>query len=90
MPGDRRGAEAGGRACLNGGQADDDDGFGIVEGGRGVEAEVEGFAAGEGDGGDVLVVGGVEAAHDADEVDDGTDVGAVEAAADHGGVAGLR
>ena len=34
--------------------------------------------SGEGDGGDVLVLGGVEAAHDADEVDDGADVGAVE------------
>ncbi len=60
-----------------------------MEGGRGVEAEVEGFAAGEGDGGDVLVLGGVEAAHDADEVDDGADVGAVEAGAADGGVGGL-
>ena len=68
---------------LDGRQADDDDGFGIVEGGRGVEAEVEGFAVGEGDGGDVLVLGGVEAAHEADEVDDGADVGAVEAGAGH-------
>ena len=83
------GAQRRGHGGLDGGQADDDDGFGIVEGGRGVEAEVEGFAAGEGDGGDVLVLGGVEAAHDADEVDDGADVGAVEAATADAGVAGL-
>ena len=44
---------------------------------------------GEGDGGNVLIFGGVEAAHDADEVDDGTDVGAVEASAPDAGVAGL-
>ncbi|MCU1252806.1 MAG: hypothetical protein JWQ49_5835 [Edaphobacter sp.] len=68
---------------LDGGQADDDDRLGIVERGRGVEAEVEGFAVGEGDGGDVLVFGGVKAAHDADEVDDGADVGRVEARACH-------
>ncbi len=60
-----------------------------MEGGRGVEAEVEGFAVGEGDGGDVLVLGGVEAAHDADEIDDGADVSAVEAAAADAGVGGL-
>ncbi len=46
-------------------------------------------ALGEGDGGDVLVLGGVEAAHDADEVDDGSDVGAVDACSCESGVAGL-
>ena len=60
-----------------------------MEGGRGVEAEVEGLAGGEGDGGDVLVFCGVEAAHDADEIDDGADVGAVDAGAGESGVAGL-
>ena len=73
---------------LDGGQADDDDGLGVVEGGRGVEAEVELLLVGEGDGGDVLVLGGVEAAGEADEVDDGADVGAVEATAGGLGVAG--
>ena len=63
--------------------------FGIVEGGWGVEAEVEGVAVGEGDGGDVLVFGGVEGAGDADEVDDGADVGAVVSSAGEPGVAGL-
>ena len=38
-------------------------------------------SCGKADGRDVLVLGGVEAAHDADEVDDGADVGGVEAAA---------
>ena len=75
--------------CLNGGKADDDDGFWIVERGWRVQAEVEGFAVGEGDGGDVLILGGVEAAHEADEVDDRADVGAIEAGAAEGGVTGL-
>ncbi len=74
---------------LDGGEADDDDGFGVVEGRRGVEAEVEGLAAGEGDGGDVLILGGVEAAHEADKVDDCADVGTVDASASHLSVAGL-
>ncbi len=74
---------------LDGGEADDDDGFGVVEGGRGVEAQVEGVSGGEGDGGDVLVFGGVETAHEADEVDDGADVGGVHAGTHHLGVAGL-
>ena len=34
-------AQGGRHGLLNGGQADDNDGFRIVEGGRGVEAEVE-------------------------------------------------
>src|SRR5205814_2626598 len=37
------GAQGRGHGGLDGGQADDDDGFGIVEGGRGIEAEVEGL-----------------------------------------------
>jgi len=74
---------------LDGREADDDDGFGIVEGGRGVEAEVEGLAAGEGDGGNVLIFGDVKATHDADNVDDGADVGAVNSCAADLGVAGL-
>ncbi len=74
---------------LDGGQADDDDRLGIVEGGRGVEAEVKGVAVGEGDGGDVLIFGGVEAAGDANEVHDGADVGAIVSPACKPGVACL-
>jgi hypothetical protein len=56
----------------------------------GVEAQVELFVLGKGDGGNVLVLGGVQAAGEANQVDDGADVGAVEAAAGHAGVAGLH
>ena len=83
------GAEGRGHCDLDGGQADDDDGLGIVEGGRGVEAEVEGFAVRECDSGDVLVFGGVETAHDADEIDNSAHVSGVEAAAANTGVGGL-
>ena len=74
---------------LNGRQPDHDDRFGIVERGWGVEPEVECFVAGKGDGGNVLVFGGVEAAHDADEINDRAHVGAVEPSAADGGVGGL-
>jgi len=74
---------------LNGGEPDDDYRLRIVEGGWGVEAEVEGVAVGEGDGGDVLIFGGVEGAGDADEVHDGADVGAIVSAAGEAGVARL-
>ena len=43
----------------------------------------------EGDGGNVLVFGGVEAAHDANQVDDSADIGAIETCAANAGVAGL-
>ncbi len=64
---------------LNGGKADDEDGFGVVERRRGVEAEVESFFLRERDGRDVLVLRGVEAGGEADEIDDGADVGGVKA-----------
>jgi len=69
--------------CLDGRQANDDDGLGVVEGWWGVEAQIERFVAGEGDGGDVLIFGGMETAHKADEVDDCSDIGAVKACARH-------
>ena len=83
------GTKRGEDGLLDGREADDDDGFGVVEAGRGVEAEVEGVVLREGDGGDVLELRGVEAAGEADEIDDGADVGGVEAAAGHAGVGGL-
>jgi len=61
------------------GETDDQDRLGVVEGGWRVEAQVKGLLLREGDGRDVLVLGGVQVAHDADEVDDGADIGGVEA-----------
>jgi len=81
-------AKGWGDGGLDGGEAYDDDGFGIVEGGGGVEAEVEGDVLGEGDGGDVLVVRGVETTHEAGKIDDGSDVGTVDTASGELGVAG--
>jgi hypothetical protein len=83
------GAQRRGDRGLDGGEADDDDGFGVVEGGGRVEAEVESFAVREGDGWDVLILGGVEATHEADKIDDGADVSTVDARASHLGIAGL-
>ena len=82
------GTEGGRDGFLDGRKTDDDDGLGISEGGRGVEAEVEAFLFGCGDGGDVLVLGGMEAAGDANEIDECSDIGAVVAATGEGGVAG--
>ena len=73
---------------LDGGQADDDDGLGVVEGGRRVEAEVESLALGEGDGRDVLVLRGVERGKDTAEIDDGSDIGGVGSRSGGLGVAG--
>ena len=73
---------------LHGGQGDDEDRLGVVEGRWHIEAEVHGLGLGEADGGDVLVLGGVQGTEDADEVDDGADVGGVEATAGEVGVAG--
>ena len=56
------GAERRGGCGLDGGQADDDDRLGVVEGRRGIEAKVEAFVFGEGYGGNVLVLGGVQTA----------------------------
>ena len=82
------GAQGGSDGLLDGGQADDDDGFGVDEGGWGVEAEVEGLSLWKSDGGDVLVLGGVEVAHEADEIDQGADVGGVSTAGGELGGAG--
>ncbi len=70
-------------------KADDDDRLGVVERGSSVEAEVELLGRGKSDGGDVLVLGGVEAAGEADEVDDGADISAVDTCTEGLGVAGL-
>ncbi len=83
------GAQRRGDGGGDGGQGDDDDGFWVVEGGRGVEAKVEAFLLGGGDGGDVLVFRGVESVEEAGEVDDGADVGGVVAGAGELGVGGL-
>jgi len=82
------GAERRWDGCLDGGEADDEDGFGVVEGGWGVEAEVHGLGLRKGDCGDVLVLGGVEGRGDADEVDDGSDVGGIDSGTEELGLAG--
>ncbi len=81
------GAERGGDGFLDGGEPDDDDGFGVSEGWWRVEAEVEALLIGKCDGRDVLVLGGVQTAEDAGQVDDGADVGAVGSTTSDGGVA---
>ena len=81
------GAERRGNGLLDGGKADDDDGFGVVEGGRGVEAEVEGVFFWGSEGGDVLVLRGVEGGEDMGEVDQRADISGVVAT---GGEAGGR
>ncbi len=83
------GAERRGNGFGDCGETDDDDGLGIAKGGGSVEAEVEAGLLGEGDGGDVLVLSGVKAAEDAEEIDGCADVGAVVASGDHAGGAGL-
>ena len=60
-------------------QADDDDGLRIVKRGRCVEAEIQRVVFGLGNGGNVLVLGGVQAVDDADEVDNRTYIGRVGA-----------
>ena len=74
---------------LDGGQTDDDDRLGVVEGGRGVEAEIEAGFGGKGDGGNVLVLGGVDGAGQADEIYDGSDIGGVASGSGELGVGGL-
>jgi len=59
-----------------------------VEGGWSVETQVHGGILREGDGGDVLILRGVKIAHDADEIDNGADVGGVEASAGELGITG--
>jgi len=81
------GAQRGRNGFLDGGKADDEYGLGIVEGGWRVETEIEGFCLGEGDGGDVLVLRGVEAGGEADEIDDGADVSGIEAPGGEVGIA---
>ena len=66
-----------------------EDGLGVVERGWGVQAQVHGLGLREADGRDVLVLRGVQVAHDADEVDDGADVGGVCAGTEGLGIAGL-
>ena len=68
----------------NRGQSDDNHGFGIAERRGNVEANIEGVLGGQGEGGDVLEVGGVERRKYLGGVDDGADIGAVHAAAGRG------
>ena len=82
-------AEGWGNGGLDGGEADDDDGLGIVEGGCGVQAEVEGLVFGRCEGGNVLVLGGVEGGEDAGEIDNGADVGGIVAGPGKLGVGSL-
>ena len=75
-----------GDGALHGRKSDDQDGLGVVKGRGSVEAQVHGIVLREADGRDVLVLGGMEVAHDADDVDDGADVGGVETCAGGCGV----
>ena len=59
-----------------------------MERGRRVEPEVEGLAFGEGEAGDVLILRGAQHADEVDGVDDGANVGGVEATAGGTGVGG--
>ena len=63
--------------------------LGLLKEGGVLRRRLRASPLGKGDGGNVLVLGGVEVAHDADEIDDGADVGAIDAAAAEPGVAGL-
>lgn len=62
---------------LDGGQADDDDGLWVAERRWRIEAEIEALLLWKGDGRNVLVLRGVESAHDTDEVYDCADVRAI-------------
>ncbi len=64
---------------LHRGEPDDEHRLGIVEGGRCIQPEVECRVLGEGDGRDVLVLRGVEGAHEADQIDDCADIGGIQA-----------
>ena len=70
-------AERWGNRLLDGRQADDDDGLGVVERRCRIEAKVELLLVRQGDGGNVLILGGVKRVHDTDQVDEGADVGGV-------------
>jgi len=80
-------AQWGRDSLLDGGETDDQHGFGIVEGRWRVQAEVEGFGLREGDGGDVLVLRCVEAGSESDKIYYGADVCGVEASGGEVGVA---
>ena len=62
---------------------------GLWKEGGALSSEVEGLAVGEAEAGDVLVLRGAEAGDELNGVDDGADVGGVEATAGGLGVGGL-
>jgi hypothetical protein len=66
---------------LNGWQSDDNHRFGVDEGGRSIELEVEGWTLRQGERRNVLVLRGSHQVDDVNHVDDDADVGGVQAVA---------